>query len=92
MNDVKNLGIEYYYHKSQKGEFMAKAQMHGESEREGKAWGQGKFANMPTDVKMDMYPKASEFGPGDLNDTMVHVDNVQKQASSKSHRYLSGQH
>ena len=71
---------------------MAKAKQHGDSEREGKAWGHGKFANMPTDVKMDMYPKASEFGAGNLDDTMTHIDEVDKRASGKSHKYLSNQH
>jgi hypothetical protein len=71
---------------------MAKADMHGESEREGKAWGRGKHANMPTDVKMDMYPKANEFGPGVEEDTMTRVDMENKRAKAKSHRYMSNQH
>lgn len=71
---------------------MKKASMHGSSEHEGKAWGKGKFANMPTDVMMDMYPKASEFGPGDLDDTMTEIDRTTSVAHSKSHKNLSNQH
>ena len=71
---------------------MKKADQHGTSEREGKAWGHGKFANMPTDVKMDMYPKASEFGPGYLDDTMVEIDRTMSVAHNKAHKNLSNQH
>jgi hypothetical protein len=57
---------------------MAKANMHGVSEKEGKSWGKGKFANMPSDVKMNSYPKASEAGPGVLDDTMTGIDKCNK--------------
>ena len=71
---------------------MAKAKMHGNSEKEGKAWGHGKFANMPTDVKMDMYAKASEYGPSDLDDTMTEIDDVNSRAKTKSRKHMSNQH
>lgn len=71
---------------------MAKAQQHGDSEKEGKAWGKGKFANMPTDVKMDMYPKAKEYGAGNINDTMTRIDSENSQAHSVSRRNVSNQH
>ncbi len=71
---------------------MAKADMHGSSENEKKAWGKGEFANMPKEVKMDMYPKANEFGPGNLDDTMTEIDRVNGVAHKKSHSYLSNQH
>lgn len=71
---------------------MAKADMHGVSEREGKAWGHGQHANMPKEVKMNSYPKAHEFGPGVLDDTMSEVDQVQKQAHGKARSHLSNQH
>ena len=71
---------------------MKKADMHGVSEREGKAWGKGQYANMPQDLQMKMYPKASEFGPGVLDDTMVEIDRTMSVASSKSHKNLSNQH
>lgn len=64
----------------------------GESEAEGKVMGHGNFANMPQDVHFKAYPKASEFGPGVLDDTMGHVDKVNKAAEMKSHKYLSNQH
>lgn len=68
------------------------ASQHGNSEKEGKAWGKGEFANMPKDVKMNMYPKANEFGPGDLDDTMNEIDGTTSRAHSKSHKFLSNQH
>lgn len=71
---------------------MAKAQQHGASEKEGKAWGHGQFANMPHDVKMDMYPKAKEFGPGVEDDTMTRIDAENSRAHSKAHKHLSNQH
>ena len=66
--------------------------MHGNSEKEGKRVGAGEFANMPKEVKMQAYPKAHEFGPGDLDDTMTEVDGTTMRAHSKSHKYLSNQH
>lgn len=71
---------------------MGKAQMHGNSEKEGAAWGKGKFANMPTDVKMDSYAKANEFGPSDLDDTMTEIDRVNSSAHKKSRSHMSNQH
>lgn len=71
---------------------MAKAQMHGESEKEGKVWGRGEFANMPKEVKMDKYAKANEFGPGVEDDTMTRVDAENSRAHTKSRKYMSNQH
>lgn len=71
---------------------MAKASMHGNSEREGKAWGQGEFANMPKEVKMNPYAKANQFGPGDLDDTMTGIDKSNSSAASKTRSNLSNQH
>lgn len=71
---------------------MAKASMHGDSEKEGKAWGHGKFANMPGEVKMDMYPKGHEYGPSNENDTMTRIDAENQRSNTKAHRYMSNQH
>ena len=71
---------------------MGKADMHGTSEHEGRAWGAGEHANMPKEVKMDRYPKAHEFGPGMEDDTMVRVDAENKRAHSKTRSHLSNQH
>lgn len=71
---------------------MAKANMHGNSEREGKAWGKGEFANMPKELKMNAYPKANQFGPGDLDDTMTGIDRSNSAAASKTRSNLSNQH
>jgi|GEM_PF-2297239 len=64
----------------------------GESESEGRAWGHGQFANMPHEVKMKGYPKASEFGPSVLDDTMGHVDKTNHHAETQTRRHLSNQH
>lgn len=66
--------------------------MHGESEHEGKAWGHGKHANMPTEVKMDHYAKAHEMGSTVENDTMTRVDEENKRAHSKTRSHMSNQH
>ena len=71
---------------------MGKAQMHGESEKEGKAWGHGKFANMPTDVKMNEYAKAHEFGPTVENDTMTRIDEENKRSDGRARSHMSNQH
>ena len=68
------------------------ADMHGSSEHEGKDWGHGEHANMPKEVKMDMYPKAHEFGPGMEDDTMTRIDGENKRAHSKARSHLSNQH
>jgi hypothetical protein len=62
------------------------------SENEGRAMGKGQFANMPQEVTMKAYPKANEFGPGVLDDTITGIDAATKKAHTKSHKYLSNQH
>lgn len=52
---------------------MAKADMHGDSDHEGKAWGHGQFANMPQEVKMDMYPKEAHKELDGINDTATRL-------------------
>ena len=69
-----------------------KMNMRGNSEREGKAWGHGEHANMPKEVKMQAYPKAYEYGPGDLDDTMTEIDRVNGVAHKKSRSNMSNQH
>lgn len=64
----------------------------GESEKEGPAMGHGKFANMPTDVMMKHYPKANEFGPTVLDDTMGEIDRVNSVAHKRSKSHMSNQH
>lgn len=71
---------------------MAKAKMHGKSEKEGHAWGRGEFANMPKEVKVGSYPKSHQDGPGVEDDTMVRIDAENKRAEKKSQRFLSNQH
>lgn len=65
---------------------------HGTSEREGKYEGKGQFANLPQDVSMKAYPKAHEFGAGELDDTMSEIDGTTRTAHTKSRKYLSNQH
>lgn len=69
-----------------------KADHHGTSEKEGSPWGRGEFANMPQEKKMDPYPKANEFGPGQLDDTISEIDGTTSRAHTKSHKFLSNQH
>lgn len=64
----------------------------GMSESEGRYWGNGEFANMPKETKMKDYPKAKEFGPTVLDDTMGTVDKSNSQAHDKSRRFISNQH
>jgi hypothetical protein len=71
---------------------MGKGQMGKSSESEGKAWGHGKFANMPTEVKMDMYPKAVEFGPTVENDSMTRIDEENRRSDSRARSRMSNQH
>ena len=63
-----------------------------DSENEGKVWGKGEFANMPKDVKMNAYPKANQYGPGNLDDTMTEIDRVNSKAHTKARSNLSNQH
>lgn len=69
----------------------SKAVMHGESEKEGKYWGRGKFANMPTDVTMQEYPKGYKAKSGVLDDTIRDLDRIEDQGASKASKYLSNQ-
>lgn len=64
----------------------------GESEAEGRVMGHGDFANMPQKVEMKAYPKANEYGPTVLDDTMGHVDKTNKSAHQKSRSHISNQH
>lgn len=64
---------------------------HGVSESEGKAWGSGQFANMPQDVKMQAYPKASNYRGRPEDDTITGIDSVCQKSESTASRYLSNQ-
>mgnify|MGYP007017470555 FL=1 len=63
----------------------------GTSEKEGKAWGHGQYANMPQETKTSMYPKNRGQG-GSIDDTMTGIDKSISQAESQSSRHLSSQH
>jgi hypothetical protein len=69
-----------------------KMNMRGNSEKEGRAWGKGEFANMPKEVSMKSYPKANEYGPSDLDDTMTEIDRVNSMAHKRSRSHVSNQH
>jgi hypothetical protein len=71
---------------------MAKANMHGSSEKEGKAWGHGQHSNMPKDVRLDTYPKAHQEGATVEDDTMTRIDAENKRAETKTRRFMSNQH
>jgi hypothetical protein len=71
---------------------MGKAKMHGMSEKEEKPWGQGKFANMPTEVEMDEYPSAIQYGPTVQNDTMTRIDEENRRSDGRARSHMSNQH
>lgn len=64
----------------------------GNSEHEGHRIGAGMFAGMPTEVKMQAYPKPMEYGPTDLDDTISEIDGANSRARSKSRSHVSDQH
>jgi hypothetical protein len=64
---------------------------HGDSENEGKYIGKGEFANMPKEVKMEMYPK-SRLGSDDVPDDIKRIDRENEQMQSKRPKYRSNQH
>lgn len=70
----------------------SKASMHGSSEHEGSAWGHGKFANMPTDVKMQSYAKNKTLKEPMENDTMTRIDAEISRSDSRARSHSSNQH
>jgi len=70
---------------------MKKPETHGSSEREGAYWGKGEFANMPKEVKMDLYPK-SRLDADYEDDTINRIDRENDQMQGKRRKYVSGQH
>lgn len=66
-----------------------KAMSHGTSENEGKAWGHGSFANMPSEVVMKDYPKPGFSSDGHLDDTIVRLDGDAKDARKKKMKTMS---
>ena len=78
--------------KNGKGKLRGDPIVGGMSENEGKYWGSGEFANMPKETRMKAYPKASQFGPTVLDDTMGHVDVTNEDAHDTSRRFISNQH
>ena len=46
----------------------------GTSEEEGRPWGQGEYANMPQQVRMQEYPKYGHEKMPELDDTMGRID------------------
>jgi hypothetical protein len=73
---------------------MAQKKMntHGVSEREGKAWGHGQYANMPQEVVKSMYPKARGAGKKVIDDTITGIDRSIDRSESRASRNLSDQH
>jgi hypothetical protein len=69
-----------------------RAEPSGESEHEGRAMGKGQFANMPTEVRMEQYPKFPSQRGHDLDDTMREIDRCNAHAEKQESRYLSNQH
>ena len=57
---------------------------HGTSEHEGKAWGHGKYANMPQEVKMSEYPKMPHKELGGIDDTESRLEGDAKHLFNNS--------
>lgn len=53
--------------------------------------GKGQFANMPTDVKMQMYPKVGLTMNENIDDSMTDIDDIGNESESKRKKYLSNQ-
>jgi len=63
--------------------------MGGTSEKEGARMGQGKHANMPTEVVMEQYPSSGHgYKMPELDDTMTRLKSDAKQASAGGRRNL----
>ena len=62
---------------------------HGTSENEGKAWGHGKYANMPQEVKMSEYPKMPHKELGGIDDTESRLEDDAKQEERGNRKDLS---
>ncbi len=65
---------------------------HGVSEKEGKAWGKGEYANMPKAEKMQLYPKNPKARDKVLDDTITGIDSWSRQMEGKRDRFVSDQH
>lgn len=61
---------------------------HGTSEHEGKAWGHGKFANMPTEVRMSEYPKMPHKELDGIDDTETRLESDSKHAERGDRKSL----
>jgi hypothetical protein len=60
----------------------------GTSEHEGKPWGQGNFANMPQDVRMQSYPKMPYKELDTIDDTEGRLETDAKQAEKGQRKNL----
>lgn len=67
---------------------MAGIPVKGSSEKEGKAWGQGSFANMPQEVTMAAYPKEAYMSGPALDDTSTRIDGDAKQVKRGERKNL----
>ena len=64
----------------------------GSSESEGARMGAGAFAGMPSEVKMQAYPKSKSYRGNVLNDTISGIDSVTKVSEGKAQKNISNQH
>jgi hypothetical protein len=65
-----------------------KAPTHGTSENEGKAWGHGQFANMPQEAIMKPYPAPDYTTDGHIDDTIMRLDDDEKDAVRKKRKNM----
>ena len=65
-----------------------KASHHGTSEREDAPWGQGQFANMPTEVIMSPYPIIHPKDEG-IDDTISRLDEDSNDARTRKKKTMA---
>lgn len=60
----------------------------GSSENEGKAWGKGQFANMPTESMMKQYPTEGSYMDLNIDDTITRLTDDSKQVKRGERKNL----
>lgn len=75
--------------KHHRGKHHSDPMVGGESEREGRPWGHGEFANMPQEVRMSEYPKMAREVEHVIDDTEGRLETDAKQARVGERRNLN---
>ena len=64
----------------------------GVSEQEAAPWGNGAYANMPQEIRMEIYAKGHKSHGNVLDDTITHVDDTNLRGDDQAQKYISNQH